>query len=60
VKAIDKLETTGYSEIDLIIIRYFEKWRFSPLSPDKLQEDQEGIISLKLGGTDKKNTKDHD
>jgi len=54
VKAVDKLETSGQPEVDLIAIRYLKKWRFSPLSPDKAGEDQEGIVSLKFDATDKK------
>jgi len=48
VKAVDNLETSGRPEIDLIAARYLKKWKFSSLSPDKPQEDQEGIISLEI------------
>ena len=49
VKTADILETSGYPDLDLIAIRYVKQWKFIPLKPDQLQEDQEGIIQIKLG-----------
>ncbi len=49
VKIADTIETSGYPDIDLIAIRYVKKWKFIPLKPDQLQEDQEGIVRIKLG-----------
>ncbi len=49
VKIADTIETSGYPDIDLIAIRYVKKWKFIPLKPDQLQEDQEGIVRVELG-----------
>lgn len=50
VKTAEKLTSCGYPEIDLLAIRYVKKWSFAPLSPDKPQNDQEGILLLKFKG----------
>lgn len=48
VRAVEKLTSCGYPEVDLLAIRYVKKWSFAPLSPDKPQNDQEGILLLKF------------
>ena len=48
IKTADKLESSGYPEIDLIAMRYVKKWNFSPINPSSPQRDQEGIIFLEL------------
>jgi len=45
---IEKMKSCGYSDIDLIAIRYIKKWQFAPLGPDKPSKNQEGIMVLKL------------
>lgn len=49
VKAADTLQTSGYPDIDLIAARYVKKWKFIPLKPNQLQEDQEGIVQIEFG-----------
>lgn len=49
VKFVDKLQSCGYPEVDLIAIRYAQKWSFTPLGPgDSLKDDQEGTLDLRL------------
>ena len=48
VKFIEILQTCGQPELDLKAIRYVEKWKFVPLSPDKPKEDQVEAILLEL------------
>jgi TonB family protein len=48
VKSVEKLESSGYPEIDLAAIRYVEKWTFSPLAPNAPQADQEAVLLFKF------------
>ncbi|MFH1868770.1 MAG: TonB family protein [Candidatus Omnitrophota bacterium] len=48
VMSAENLETSGYPELDLAAIRYVKKWKFAPLSPDRPQYDQGGMVLLEL------------
>lgn len=48
VKSVENLQTSGYPELDLAAIRYVKKWKFEPLSPDRPQYDQGGMVLLEL------------
>ncbi|MFH1645446.1 MAG: hypothetical protein ABIB11_03405 [Candidatus Omnitrophota bacterium] len=45
---VEKLTSSGYPEIDLIWMRYVEKWMFAPLDPSLSSQDQQGILELEL------------
>jgi len=48
VESVEKLQTSGYSEIDLMAIRHVKKWKFAPLNPASPQSTQEEIILLEF------------
>lgn len=48
IKAVENLQTSGYPEIDLMAIRHVKKWKFVPLSPERQQGLQEGVVLLEF------------
>lgn len=40
--------TSGYPELDKIVMEVLKQWQFEPLSKDVLQEDQWGIVTFRF------------
>lgn len=55
VLSLDTVETSGNTNVDLIMQEYIEKWKFSPLEPDQEDKITQGIMSAKLSSQGLKN-----